>query len=103
MKQFPELGVRSRQRAYANSKDVHRTVSAPRPNGSEAVSKRDWNINDPQETYWFNTRTNQVEEGRQSLSIDRLGPFDTREEAERALEIVAERARRIREEDERDD
>ena len=67
------------------------------------MSKRDWGIEDAAETYWFNTRTGMVEEGRQSLSIDRLGPFATREEAERAPEIVAERARRIREEDEADD
>lgn len=67
------------------------------------MSKRDWGIDDPSETYWYNTRTGQVEEGPQSLSIDRLGPFNTREEAQRAPEIVAERARLIREEDERDE
>lgn len=68
-----------------------------------AMSKRDWGIDDPAETYWYNARTGEVEEGPQSLSIDRLGPFETREEAARAPEIVAERARRIREEDELDD
>jgi hypothetical protein len=67
------------------------------------MSKRDWGIEDGTKTYWFNTRTNAVEEGRLSLSIDRLGPFATKEEAARAPEIVAERARKIREEDERDD
>ena len=67
------------------------------------MSKRDWGIEDPAETYWYNTRSGEVEEGPQSLSIDRLGPFATRAEAERATEIVAERARKIREEDERDD
>ena len=67
------------------------------------MSKRDWGIDDSGDTFWFNTRTNEVEEGPQSLSIDRLGPFSTREEAERALEIIAERARKIREEDERDE
>lgn len=67
------------------------------------LSKRDWGIDDPTETYWYNTRTGQVEEGPQSLSIDRLGPFTTREEAERAPEIVEERAKKIREEDELDD
>ena len=67
------------------------------------VGKRDWGIEDPQETYWYNTKSGQVEEGPQSLSIDRLGPFKTREEAARGPEIVAERARLLREEDELDD
>lgn len=67
------------------------------------MSKREWGIDDTQETYWYNTRTGEVEDGPQSLSIDRLGPFETREEAARAPEIVEERARRIREEDELDD
>ena len=45
------------------------------------MSKRDWGIEDPAETYWYNTRSGEVEEGPQSLSIDRLGPFATRAEA----------------------
>lgn len=67
------------------------------------MSKREWGIDDPQETYWFNTQTGEVEDGPQSLSIDRLGPFHTREEAERANEIVAERARKWAEEDAQED
>lgn len=43
--------------------------------------------------YWFNTRTKQVEEGPQSLGIERLGPFETAAEAARAPQIVQERAR----------
>lgn len=66
------------------------------------MGKKDWGIEDPAETYWYNTRSAAVEEGPQSLSIDRLGPFSSREEAARAPEIVAERARKIREEDDRD-
>jgi len=42
--------------------------------------------------YWFNDRTGLVEVGPQSLAIYRIGPFKTREEAERALEIVEQRA-----------
>jgi hypothetical protein len=53
--------------------------------------------------WWFNTSTNEVEEGPQGLSMDRIGPFETPEEAARALEIVAERARRWAEEDAADD
>lgn len=36
--------------------------------------------------YWFNLNTQQVEEGRQSSSMNRMGPYPTREEAELALE-----------------
>ena len=67
------------------------------------MSNKDWGIEDRAETYWYNTQTGEVEEGPQSLAIDRLGPFETREEAARALEIVEERARKIREEDDLDD
>lgn len=70
---------------------------------SNEMSKKDWGIDDPGETYWFNTRTREVEEGKLTLAQYRLGPFGTREEAARALEIVEERARRIRAEDDADD
>ncbi len=49
--------------------------------------------------YWFNTKTLQVEIGKQSLSLERIGPFDSLEEARRAPEIIAERAKQIRDED----
>lgn len=41
--------------------------------------------------YWFNTRTRQVEEGHQSDWTDLLGPYDTREQAERALDTARQR------------
>ncbi|MDO4241817.1 MAG: SPOR domain-containing protein [Microbacteriaceae bacterium] len=44
------------------------------------------------EKYWFNTKTGQVEQGAQSLSSDRLGPFDTAEEAANAQQKVQDRA-----------
>ena len=50
--------------------------------------------------FWFNTRTKKVETGPQSILLNRIGPFSTFEEALRAPEIVAERARLLREEDE---
>jgi len=53
--------------------------------------------------FWFNTKTNTVEVGPQSLSLDRVGPFRSAAEASRAPEIIAERARRIREESEEED
>lgn len=43
--------------------------------------------------WWFNTKTQEVEEGPQSLSALRVGPFASREDASRANEIIAERAR----------
>lgn len=66
------------------------------------MSAKDWGVDDHEdieETYWYNTKTGEVEEGPQSLGVNRLGPFATRKEAARALEIIEERARRIREED----
>lgn len=53
--------------------------------------------------YWFNIKTGEVEEGKQSLSMDRLGPFTTPEEASRAPEILQERARKWAEEDAAED
>jgi hypothetical protein len=51
-------------------------------------------------TEWFyNTKTGEVEEGRQSLPTELDGPFASREEAARAPEIIAERSRKWAEED----
>ncbi|TFD06418.1 SPOR domain-containing protein [Cryobacterium sandaracinum] len=36
--------------------------------------------------FWYNMRTGAVEQGMQSPSADRVGPFATREEAVHALE-----------------
>ncbi len=52
------------------------------------------------EEYWFNTKTNEVEIGKQSLSLDRLGPFASFEEARDALAIIARRAQALSNEDE---
>ena len=53
--------------------------------------------------WYYNTRTHEVEEGRQSLASELNGPFDSREDAARAPEIIAERARKWAEEDAKDD
>ena len=42
--------------------------------------------------FWFNMQTGEVEVGKQTLALYRIGPFATREEAENALEIIAERS-----------
>ncbi|HAM27754.1 MAG TPA: methionine aminopeptidase [Microbacteriaceae bacterium] len=49
--------------------------------------------------WYYNIRTGEVEEGRQSLASELDGPFATREDAARAPEIIAERARKWAEED----
>jgi hypothetical protein len=48
-----------------------------------------------QSSYWFNTKTRQVEFGPKSLALYRIGPFDTAEEAARAEQIVASRGKEI--------
>jgi len=49
--------------------------------------------------WWYNNKTGEVEESAQSLGSDRDGPFDSREAAARAPEIIAERARKWAEEE----
>lgn len=63
------------------------------------MSSQDWGVDDPEETYWFNTRTKLVERGPQSPGVDRIGPFKTCEEALHAQQLVNERARLWNEED----
>lgn len=41
--------------------------------------------------YWFNTRTRQVEKGRQSSWEHLMGPYASESEAARALEIAQQR------------
>jgi hypothetical protein len=54
---------------------------------------------DREQTWWYNHKTGEVEEGPQSLGSDRDGPYVSREEAARAPEIARERARRWAEEE----
>ncbi|CAB4628000.1 unannotated protein [freshwater metagenome] len=42
--------------------------------------------------YWFNIRTKQVELGLKSSSLDRVGPFDSEQEAQNAEEIIKARS-----------
>ena len=41
--------------------------------------------------YYYNIKTGQVEEGRQSAWTQLMGPYPTREAAEHALQIARER------------
>ena len=55
-------------------------------------------------TEWFyNIKTGEVEEDRQSLASDLDGPFATREDAANAPAIIAERARKWAAEDAKND
>lgn len=58
---------------------------------------------DNETEYWFNSKTNQVEVGKQSIAIYRIGPFKTRTEAEQALAILAAKSKAWREEQEKED
>ncbi|MET9259054.1 hypothetical protein [Amycolatopsis sp. NPDC004079] len=43
------------------------------------------------EEWFYNTRTNEVERGRQARGVDRLGPYPDEATARRALELARER------------
>ena len=53
--------------------------------------------------YYYNLEIHQVEQGKISSYDNRIGPYDTREEAEHALEIAKERNRVADAYDEQDD
>ena len=56
-----------------------------------------------EDKFYFNPSTREVTQGKEGAWDDRMGPYDTREEAERALETAAERNQRAEAEDEADD
>lgn len=65
--------------------------------------KRSQQISEEHKTeYWFNTKTMSVEVGKQALALYRIGPFETREQAEKAFEILKSRSKTWSEEDEQD-
>lgn len=53
--------------------------------------------------WYYNLTTGQVEQGKQSRQLDRLGPYPDEVTARRALDIAKERNRIADEEDARDD
>ncbi|MDQ4212674.1 SPOR domain-containing protein [Microbacterium capsulatum] len=53
--------------------------------------------------YWYNSTTGEVEFGFESPAPDRIGPFDTAEEAARAPEVLQERAKAWADEDAAED
>lgn len=60
-------------------------------------------MSDGSEKYWYNLTTGQVEKGFESPSVDRAGPFDTPEEAAKALDTIHERSRAWSEDEARED
>ncbi|MFT4215459.1 MAG: SPOR domain-containing protein [Microbacterium sp.] len=56
-----------------------------------------------EDKYWYNLNTGVVERGFVSPAPDRAGPFDTAEEAARAPEVIAERARAWADEEAQED
>jgi hypothetical protein len=53
--------------------------------------------------YWFNIKTKQVEFGLKSSSLDRIGPFETEQQAANAEEIVRSRTSKWLEEEKLED
>lgn len=56
-------------------------------------------MSDGDEKYWYNAKTGEVEFGMLSPSIDRIGPFDTADEASKAPDVLKERSRAWAEEE----
>jgi len=48
-----------------------------------------------EQEFWFNTKTKEVEQGKQVSALYRIGPFRSAEEAKRAYEIIAERNKEL--------
>ena len=55
------------------------------------------------EKFYFNPSTREVSQGKESSWDDRMGPYDTREEAEQALETAKQRNEAAEAQDEADD
>lgn len=55
------------------------------------------------EKFYFDTKTGEVTQGKATNWDDRMGPYDTREEAENALKIASARNKSAEREEEADD
>jgi hypothetical protein len=53
--------------------------------------------------WWYNDKTGAVEQGFVSPALQRIGPFNTREEAEHALDKLRENSAKWAEEDAAED
>lgn len=55
------------------------------------------------EKFYFNPSTREITQGKVSGWDDRMGPYDTREEAQRALETAAQRTKEADDQDRAED
>jgi hypothetical protein len=53
--------------------------------------------------WWYNSKTGEVEQGFVSPALQRIGPFDTREEAQHAWDKIRENSRKWAEEEAAED
>jgi hypothetical protein len=60
-----------------------------------------WAVGDPGHEFWVNLTSGEVEEGRQSSTVDRMGPYATREAAQHAFDTAARRTQQWDEDDRR--
>lgn len=61
-------------------------------------------VNEPEhEKFWFNLRTKVVERGFLAPAPERVGPFETEQEARQALDLLRKRSEQWREEESYDD
>lgn len=58
---------------------------------------------DIEHQFWYNMNTGEVEQGFESPSVDRVGPFATRDEASHALEKLRANSAKWAEEDAAED
>ena len=58
--------------------------------------------NSEEPKYWFNLASGLVELGLKSGAPDRVGPFETRKEAENALRLIRQRSEAWRNSEEND-
>lgn len=56
-------------------------------------------VSQAESKYWYNIRTGEVEFGFESPSVDRVGPFDSKEQAAHALETLRNNSERWASED----
>ena len=80
------------------SRGIHPVYSTPR----DRLTTKEASMSE-EAKYWFNTKTKEVEFGLKSSSLDRIGPFDTEQEAANAEEIVRLRASKWLEEEKLED
>jgi hypothetical protein len=60
-------------------------------------------VPDLEHKWWYNSKTGAVEQGFVSPALQRIGPFNSKEEAKHALEKIRENSAKWAEEDAADD